>query len=620
MTDNFNYSLVKTDAGTYSVRSTIKSYNLDHVTDKDIVSFYRSFSQYASMDTGLLPLDGTGVLAIRSAGSHTQVVTQHSPGMYYINWGSHENDQNAKAYYVAQPYRVVIGDFQDGNLLGARMFYSPYPITSPSQTLYHVNLPNINCKGYRGNGVGWICLYLNEDWSSIPFNEKVSKFIERCSGVETFNDANMSETDGPRFYKSFDKPSYIYDPEDWQTKSQDGYLWTLDPDLWIPVLVKDMDNQDRHYDSGQPLTLAMAMLGDYQAYYTDTQIPKIYNIISRPDKELNNAHIAKFIRNSFLAAPATDAYSLLDNPYQFTVENREKNGKEVLDLPLFNSIDEWDCENCHSSIEDHDSNETADGSVCNECFNEYYVSIKSTSTYYNSQDDNIIYCENSEEYYHTEFDTTFICHTCPNSYGQSGKSQDSLNTVNSYIHMGENGDQICIHCFADLLKDNDLTHDNCASCAKPIVTSGQWVYQNPPISYLSSNIQNIEQFINSLINNEPHDYEYSPLKSHLCHTCAPVHYICPCGFLKPSSESLVACTPTTITSDEHNIQYSVNQCCNSCLGPVVVPEGSEFFESYYSPSEQITSLVINKKIYQNITGVDSSTIILQENNNEQSPF
>lgn len=54
----------------------------------------------------------------------------------------------------------------------------------------------------------------------------------------------------------------------------------------IPILVKDQDNQDRHYDDGIPLTLQMAMLGNYQSYYTDPYRPKPVNILSRPDLKL----------------------------------------------------------------------------------------------------------------------------------------------------------------------------------------------------------------------------------------------------------------------------------------------------------------------------------------------
>jgi hypothetical protein len=598
MTDNFNYSLVKNSEGTYSVRSTVRSFNLDHVTDKDIVSFYRTFSEYASFDTGLLPLDGTGVLAIRTAGSHTQIVTQHAPGNYHINWGTHEGDKQAVTYYVAQPYRIVIGDFENGQLLGARMFYSPYPITSPDNVLYHVNLPNINCQGYRGNGVGWICLYRTDDWSKLPFNEKVSRFIERCSGVETYNDQNMSDTDGPRFYAANDKPSYTFDPNEWESKSVDGFLWTLDPNLWIPVLVQDIDNQDKHYVSGQPLTLAMAMLGDYQAYYTDINKTKMYNVISRLDKDLSDSQIANFFKSSFALAPVKSVYSLKDNPYKFTVESRQENGQETLTIPLNNDDDDtWDCQNCEDSFTEEPTN-TDDGPTCSSCLSEAYVYIKSANNYFNVHNDYIIFSENDATFYHTEHDSVFECDQCGEAYCSQGLSDSSLKKLDQHIYIGYLGNLVCKGCFLAHCQEQDLSYENCNVCSKNILTQDLWSNFNPKIKYISEN--SIQDVINS----------------HLCHTCASHHYVCPCGFLSNhSSSETVNCTPTTIDADA-GIQYVINQCCNSCLGSFFIPEGSEFFESKYSPSQDIVSVVISNKIYENTVG----TTIINNNNTEQLPF
>lgn len=271
--DKVAYSFVK-DNSNIVFRSKVQSFNLDHVTDKDIRSFYMQFSNYAAFDTGLLPLEGTGLLSIRKAGEYTQVVYQHAPGSYYVNWGETEGDKYAKKYLLAQPYRIVIIDFKNNNLLGARTFYSKLPATYPDLPLYHVNLPNINCKGYRGNAVGWICLYHKEDWSNLPFNERLALAIERCSGSEAYNDANMSETDGPRFYhQMYDgekEVSYLWNPKLWEEKTiSEGHSWTLDAG-WIPVMVESIDSQDRHKTGGEQLTLKMAILGSYRAYYTDS--------------------------------------------------------------------------------------------------------------------------------------------------------------------------------------------------------------------------------------------------------------------------------------------------------------------------------------------------------------
>lgn len=322
--DKVAYSFVK-EPSNIVFRSKVTSFNLDHVTDKDIRSFYTEFSNYAAFDTGLMPLDGTGVLSIRKAGPYTQVVYQHKPGKYYVNWGEHEKDPNVKSYLLAQPYRIVIIDFKDNNLLGARTFYSIVPATHPDIQLYHVNLPNINCKGYRGNGVGWICLYHNADWSHLPFNERLALAVERCSGVEPYNDANMSETDGPRFYKEmFNNDStfsYLWDPYNWETKTtEEGVDWTLQDNVWVPIHVKNVDSQDKHSTGGVPLTLRMAIIGAYQAYYTDKVHIKPITALQRNGGVLESKEIMDYFVRAYNTSATT--YSGID-PYELSEKFRE---------------------------------------------------------------------------------------------------------------------------------------------------------------------------------------------------------------------------------------------------------------------------------------------------------
>jgi hypothetical protein len=596
MTDTFNYAFVKNEEGNFSVRSTVKSFNLDHVTDKDIISFYHSFSSYASFDTGLLPLNGTGVLAIRTAGPHTQVVTQHAPGMYYVNWGAHERDSSAKAYYVAQPYRIVIGDFENGNLLGARMFYSPFPITSPSNILYHVNLPNINCKGYRGNGVGWICLYHTDDWSSLPFNEKVARFVERCSGVETYNDANMSETDGPRFYAAHGKPEYITNPASWQQKSEEGFVWTLDDDLWIPVLVKDMDHQDRHYEDGEPLTLAMAMLGNYQAYYTDKNIPKMYNVISRSDLSLSNSNIADFIKRSFASAPVVYQHQTKDDPYAFTVNHRQQNGSPVLNPNIFISNDESDhitCADCEELYQSDDINYTAyDSPVCENCLHENYIFIESADKWYYTSDDDLVYSEIDDCYYHGDYDQITLCHSCDNYFGTPGNIHNTQEKHLSKIYWDQSKNHICIDCFNDIVNppvpfedDPSIVTSQCVGCSKKVITNTGWSSVYPEFKALTYDSDSMSMVPSSL---------------YACPSCAPKYYVCPCGLVKDNSEINGPCTPTTFDLDDKTL--TVNSCCQSCLGNATEQDG--FIVMKYVPfSEDSFNKVLNSPIINHVAGV-----------------
>ena len=210
-----------------------------------------------------------------------------------MRWSAYEGSEK-KQYTFAMPYYVMVGEYHNGQLLGARVFYSPTPITSLTDPLYYVNLPNTNCRGYGvrrlpdgvtpdgGLGVGWICLYhhsqtLNNDADRIRY------LIDRCSGGEPFNDGNMGSTDGTRFYKEHRaKQPFLWKPEEWEAKSlAEGWEWTLDPSLWIPALVTGMDGgQGKHDPKGMPLTLGMVMYGYQKFYYTDI-LRKPYNVIAR---------------------------------------------------------------------------------------------------------------------------------------------------------------------------------------------------------------------------------------------------------------------------------------------------------------------------------------------------
>ena len=421
--DNVQYSFVSTQ-GNFSFRSTVQSYGLDHVTDKDLTSFYMTFSQYSYQDTGLLPVDGSGLLCIRSAGNHTQIAYQHAPGMYYINWGAYEGDRSAVKYYVAQPYRIVIADLLNGNLLGARTFYSPIPITYPSAPLYHVNLPNINCRGYRGNGVGWICLYHNEDISSYPFSEKLAKILDRCSGTEAYNDQNMSETDGPRFYSDKKKPQYLWDPIQWSTKSSDeGFAWTLDPDLWIPVLISDIDAQDRHSDKGVPLTFAGALLGNYQSYYTDTLIPKPVNLIARSDYQLDFNNVFSWFKHCYNVSSNASPTS---NPFTEALNVRESIFTTIV-VPQqgeFDSDEEdsWMCDDCNEHFPDSATVHSTYNSpyICETCIDSYVTCINTDSLHH--QEDEVLYLNKSNcwVYLPTATPDSFkYCSNCDTGYWQT---------------------------------------------------------------------------------------------------------------------------------------------------------------------------------------------------------
>lgn len=569
--DKVNYSIVHKEEGNILVQSTVKSFNLDHVTEKDIVSFYSHFSQYAAWDTGLLPVDGTGTLSIRTAGIYTQFAYQHKPGMYHVNWSAEEGSP-ATAYYVAQPYRIIICDMKNGNLLGARMFYSPYPITHPAQKLYHVNLPNINCKGYRGNSVGWICLYQNEDWSSLPLNERIARFIERCSGVETYNDANMSETDGTRFYSENGKPSYLSDPAEWQDKSyNEGYEWTLDESLWIPVLVKSMDEQDKHFAGGQHLTFADALVGDYQAHYYDDAHTKPINAIIRPDKELKSDVVLSYFASSYNNASKTN--SLLNNTFQSSETIKSKTGSSIfVGSSLLNSpidhkdvpkLDIFNCDSCGDSYDEDENQKNLDyhgNTICQGCFEEYFVYISSVDSYFNVDDGEIIYVDSSSEYYHNTFDTIMCCGNCGENWAKSGSDK----VIEEIFNIQDSETTICQDCIEDYAKDHSIECYVCTSCKITILES-QAFHKSVSVPFIDYSGE--QPVANTNLN-----------EVHFCASCNIKSHVCPCGVLKNSLlEDYIKCAKSNITfplDDDKSFSVDVFGVCTSCAIVNYSPDSS----------------------------------------------
>jgi hypothetical protein len=525
------YSIIQDEKTDYvAVRSTVKSFGLDHVTDKDISTFFSSFSKYAHVDTGLLPLSGTGLLAYRQASNHSQIVIQHEPGIYRIMWGKHEGDAEAKHYFLAQPYRIVIGDIVDGSLLGARMFYSPVPITSPSNELYHVNLPNINCRGYRGNGVGWVCLYHNDDWSDIPIGDKVMRLMERCSGAEAYNDANMSETDGPRFYASKSKPNYLYSPDDWEKKTTDeGFGWTLDPELWIPVLVTDRDNQGSHDDKGVSLTLGMALTGDYQAYYYDKLSTKPVNAIAREDKKFSSSEAFSLIKKSYIES--TD--SVIDiqklDPYSMSIDIRSQysmTSKKTLSLKK--------CNDCNDTDDDEEYHVVEGGNiVCSSCLDAYnYVDSVEALVYH----ENTVFIETVDKYYLIDDEDVQSCDNC----GYYHLTKD-----NNVYTSNDNFNTLCTSCApSDYIK-------TCSGCSTEMIVHDD--YETKHHSLMSINLVDSTEI------------------NYFCFNCKDSYTVCPCGYIRSSdvydhfdandwsliatSDGTSCCKTCAVGSDDGQISY-----------------------------------------------------------------
>lgn len=613
MSDKVKYSIVNAEDGNISVQSTIQSFGLDHVTEKDILSFYNRFSQYAAFDTGLLPVEGSGILSIRTAGVYTQFAYQHKPGLYHVNWAAREGG-TAASYYVAQPYRIIICDMQDGNLLGARMFYSPYPINHPSQPLYHVNLPNINCRGYRGNGVGWICLYQNEDWSHLPLNERIVRFIERCSGVETYNDANMSETDGTRFYKMHSKPEYLWNPLLWQDKStKEGFEWTLDESLWIPVLVESMDSQTKHVEGGQALTFADALVGDYQAYYYDEVRTKPINAIIRPDKELPASEVLNYFVRSYNNAAKNvvllnDTFNASDN-IKKKIGSAQFKGSSLLNAPSdhANSHDDDDdhedeqqdsfcCYDCEQILPEDQFGITYDGeSICISCVDYNYVYIEAAGKHFHNENDSLYYSEVCQKYFHSDYDEFYVCSSCGDVYGDPHMHKIIIPS-DEFQH-----DPVCLNCLPDFASVNSIELLTCSLCSVPVIpdVSGRKLNISSPFISFDDEGQSSSSFDLSEIV--------------LCYSCSYKHFLCPCGQLKNSLvDDLTPCVKTSTVLEDGSV-VTIDKSCISCKSA-----------PYYNNQEKLVAdfVPVDQQVFVKFQNSYSSSIPFHHkgfsNNNE--PF
>jgi hypothetical protein len=337
-------------------------------SDITIEDFYKNMSVHASFDTGILPVQGSGLLALRSALGYMQTAYIYEPGIWYINWGSRERSTDAKTYALAQPYRIVISDYFEGKVLGSRTLYSTIPIISGDEQLYHVNLPNLVCKGYgNGNCLGWLCLYHRPSDYKEKFPDKLKHMLDRSSGIETYNDGNMSGTDGPRFYKAmytkshpknYNDYEYLWNPAVWEKKSKsEGFDWTIDDKLWIPIHCDSVDEQWCHIEGGLPLTFNRALYGHYSAYYQDKEensakaksqngqmffLPKKkpFNIISRKGESLPKKSIFEALKKSIVTKTHYTLFGNFDS-----LEFKEVKGKQK---DPFNSPiqKEYKCSSC----------------------------------------------------------------------------------------------------------------------------------------------------------------------------------------------------------------------------------------------------------------------------------
>jgi len=313
------------------------------VKAKDLMQFHELYANSAKFETGLMAIDGSGLLSYRRGGGYEQIVFQHKPEIHNVKWGNYERDPNAKIYQLAQPYKILISDYKDGVFLGTRHFFSPEPIVHWDQPLYATGFSNTNNIGYSGNSIGWTCLYHYSPVVSVnDLAGKIDYAIIRENGVgEPYNYGNMSSTDGPTFYKTYmPKKTHFHSAEEWHKKTKkEGLKWVFDPDNFIvyKILPENIMNPDWHAqsttfdDKAIPYTLRHATHGSYVAYYPSK---------SGGDTE----YIRPFNREQFIS---TDAMDAIIRTTMLTTSKDHKFqglGKGVESLPAFSAASKKELE------------------------------------------------------------------------------------------------------------------------------------------------------------------------------------------------------------------------------------------------------------------------------------
>ena len=343
---------------------TLPLYLIDgHLIQRDVgrYSDYRRLSDVVRDTATRVPLDlgwlPPGVRSYRQFGDSAIVCVECPPAIHLTIWTDVERSAVRPEFLLAMPYRVIIGLFQNNALHGARMFYSPEPINTPGQQLYHCNLPNINCLGYGGNGVGWVCLYQTDQING-SIGDRVRTLIERCT-YESYNDANMRNIDGPGIYRLLQRPEFTYKPQLWEQRTEnEGVGWTLDPDLWIPVTVRGRDNQSAHYEGGVPLTVEMAMYGAVAYYYHEMTQHELYRF---EQDMLGDDDIISAVFNAAynIAPPVND-----DDKPRYSID---------IDEPHLEIID---CNSCGGSDREDKGYVVNGDFMCGDCMHEFTYCVK----------------------------------------------------------------------------------------------------------------------------------------------------------------------------------------------------------------------------------------------------
>lgn len=455
-----------------------------------LATYVDSVKDKYPFSSGLLPLNGTGILSIQRGFGYEQIIYQLVPAVDIVSWGARESTANKALYNLAVPYRIYIADFKDGGFIGCRHFFSPEPIYSWDQKLYVPNLPNTNCIGYNGTSVGWVCLYHRHDTKAFTLAERIEYFLNRMNGVvEPYNDANMSQTDGVRFYQRQGAPSFMWDAKNWQKKSlEEGFKWTLNPDLYIPFEVSaDPENHAQSFADKEPVyTLRRAAYEPYSAHYNDKVYTKpwmIESIENIPHEMLLSSIIGTPVGNivkPIKAPKLPETPEELKKYFADDVPGLKMKEQEAI-LNLLTAVKTYKCQNCLKLVKTELTPVAVDFHVdglniqnivtidwCDECVEADSISIHSHYKYKDASAEEIIVDLthqdlkmiriNKNMLLYNQFFKNYFMHVHAKNCNHCGQNVHINNTKEFFVYSYQNGmfyASGCISCITTYAQDYD---------------------------------------------------------------------------------------------------------------------------------------------------------------------
>lgn len=259
---------------------------LEEAKPVGISDFSVVMQKLSRFETGFMWTQGNGLVSIRNMAGRSQVVYQLEPQTSVTYFTNYERDKVKRTHTLGYPYRILIIDYHNGTLLGARQFFSPVPIEDFDQPLYYPSLPNINCFYYNNTSIGWVCLYHSKQKYTKNTDSKgpitpaqmILLDVDRATGAESYNE-NMCNIDGRWAYKTKsmnDKQKILADEYEWaELTKKHGIEWTQDPDFFIPIYInweKQPSQQQSTYSKSEMTKANLLTFGDavykpYSPYY-----------------------------------------------------------------------------------------------------------------------------------------------------------------------------------------------------------------------------------------------------------------------------------------------------------------------------------------------------------------